>query len=204
MLRRTSAGILAAGLFLVAMEGCGREETHECAAIANRYERLDCYDRFYVTDEIGMSVISDWTVQQVKAEFDGTRNIYMWVESKEPLICPESNEPSSLKLYLRCRNGQTAIYFNTGCLLSDLFGHGRVDMRVGTGNPFTAEFEASADNTSLGLWTSSRSVPIVTRMMGGERLFARIKPFNGRTVTTQFNIGGLATASNPLRQACRW
>ncbi|WP_238366934.1 type VI secretion system-associated protein TagO [Mesobacterium pallidum] len=91
-----------------------------------------------------------------------------------------------------------------GFFLSDIQGHGRVDLRVDQHQTRTQSMNVSTDNQALGLWNGGRSIPVIKSMFDSETLAVRLTPHSESPQEFAFNISGLEEAIKPLRQACHW
>jgi len=83
-------------------------------------------------------------------------------------------------------------------------GYGTVEYRVDDKNAGKREFEASTDNSALGLWSGRKSIPFIKSMLAGKEMIFRFTPFGSSPVTARFEIDGLDEAIKPLRKECGW
>lgn len=198
MLRGLAGGVVAEGGGGVA----------DCVAIENDLDRLACYDRA-TGREPETAVVADlggnWSIRTDTSEFKDTSDVYMSVESEEPLSCGMFNTEQKARLILRCKENTTSLIIVTAChLASGFHGYGRVEYRIDDEKARSRNFDESTDNKALGLWNGGSSIPFIKQMFGHERALFRFTPFNESPVTARFDISGVETAIAPLREACHW
>ncbi len=181
----------------------------DCAGIENDLDRLACYDlasgRTPVS-ETELDVSGDWDVEIKTSEFKDTTDVFLRVQSEEPLSCGMGfGAPQHATLMLRCMENTTALYISTDCHLASGFqGYGTVEYRIDDRPARSRGFTDSTDNRALGLWRGAQAIPFVKELLGADRLLTRFTPFGESPVTAQFPITGLDTAIMPLREACSW
>jgi type VI secretion system protein VasI len=108
-------------------------------------------------------------------------------------------------LYILCMENRTSLFVVTNCHLASGFqGYGDVEYRIDDKPAKTRAFDASTDNTSLGLWSGGASIPVIKELIEGSALLVRFTPFNHSPVTARFSITGLDEAIKPLRTARGW
>ena len=108
-------------------------------------------------------------------------------------------------LNIRCMENVTTIYVDfDGDYMSDIAGRGVVTLRVDKSAATKHEMDVSTDNTSLGLWSGGRSIPVIKRMLDGDTLLVQAIPVSASPVLAEFPIHGLGAAIGPLREACKW
>ncbi|MDF0602583.1 type VI secretion system-associated protein TagO [Psychromarinibacter sp. C21-152] len=199
-----AVGIVAA----IGMLGAPAFALDDCVEIENDLDRLACYDRAAgrtPVTEVDQDAGGDWMVRTETSEFTDTTNVYLTVESEEPLRCNMFGTPQHANLILRCLEDTTSLFIATDChLTSGHGGYGQVEYRIDDRPAVSKGFDASTSNNSLGLWNGGRSIPLVKELLGAERLLVRFTPFNESPATARFDITGLEQAIAPLREACHW
>ncbi|MCV2877586.1 type VI secretion protein [Sedimentimonas flavescens] len=179
----------------------------ECATIEADLDRLACYDKISgrtPTTEV-VAAPGDWSIEVKKSDFEDTTDVFMRVASQKPVSCGHFKGPQNITLLLRCKENTTSIFIATHChLTSGHGGYGNVDIRLDDQKSFVSRMDDSTDNSALGLWSGSRSIPLIKQMLGKERMLVRFTPFSESPVTAEFNISGLDEAIKPLREACKW
>lgn len=178
-----------------------------CAKITADLDRLACYDAATgVTPKATVvESASKWTVRVEKSDFEDTTDVYLSLQSDEPLTCGRFSSPQRAQLLLRCMENTTVVYIGTNChLTSGHGGYGNVDVRIDDEKAFTVSMQDSTDNRALGLWSGGRSIPFIKRLIGKDRMIVRFTPFSESPTTASFSISGLAEDITPLRSACKW
>jgi len=195
--------VLALSVLLTAP---GQAEVETCMGIDNDLDRLACYDRVSGRMPKSSETMSNaaWQIRTKKSEFKDTTDVYMTVESDEPVSCGFRGEQRIL-LFVRCQENTTSVILATHChLTSGHGGYGRVEYRIDDKKAASRTFEESTNNRSLGLWSGGSAIPFTKKMFDSNRLIVRFTPFNESPVTASFKIAGLADAITPLREACGW
>lgn len=144
-----------------------------------------------------------WQVRTDVSRMTDDIDVYLSVESSQPISCSWGNEPA--KLTIRCQENTTAVVLSAECQMTSGYGgYGSVTYRVDENSHRKRNFEASTDNRALGLWSYSRSRPLINELLDGETLIMRFTPFGDGSKEAVFNIAGLRTAIAPLRKSCGW
>jgi type VI secretion system protein VasI len=184
------------------------DDIAECAQLSNDLDRLACYDIVSGRTPEAQEVETDtaWDVRTETSAFDDTTSVYMSVESEEVLTCGRGlSAPRNATLMLRCSENTTAMYLSTDChLASGHGGYGNIDLRIDDSPAFELAFEASTNNSALGLWNGGRSIGPIKRLIGADQLLMRFTPYAENAQTVTFPISGLEEAIAPLREACNW
>ncbi|AUQ93844.1 type VI secretion-associated protein, family (plasmid) [Phaeobacter inhibens] len=186
----------------------GAVSAESCPTIKNDLDRLACYDK-----EAGLTptqagttpVGGDWNVQIEKSEFKDTTDVFATLQSENALTCRNYGTPKKATLYLRCSEKTTAVYISTDChLASGVRGYGQVEYRFGEKPASVREFDASTNNSALGLWSGSKAIPFIKAMEGSDRAIFRFTPYGQSKVVARFDITGIKEAIAPLRKECGW
>ncbi len=189
-----------------------------CPEIENDLDRLACYDiesgRTSVVEVIAEEADKDsssppskglWLIRQKTSDFKDTKDIYLTLLSENTLSCQRFGEPQKASIMVRCMENTTAIFINTDChMASGHGGYGNVEYRIDNRKAGNRGFEASTDNSALGLWSGGKSIPFIKSMLGGKEMIVRFTPFSSSPVTAKFEIDGLDEAIKPLRKECGW
>ncbi|MBZ0128143.1 MAG: type VI secretion protein [Rhodobacteraceae bacterium] len=182
-------------------------DVSECLPIENDLDRLSCYDREAGRNPVVTEIptTSDWEIDTRKSEFKDTTDVFMYLQSDEPLNCGIMRSDQKITLVLRCVENTTAIYLSTHChLASGHGGYGNVEYRVDDRPAGKRGFDDSTNSKALGLWRGNTAIPFIKMLFGGEKLLVRFTPFSENAVTASFNISGIEAALEPLRKACNW
>lgn len=169
-------------------------------------DRLSCYDTALGRDTVTTETATEnaWAISTETSDFKDTTDVFMSVQSEEPVSCGYSGS-RKLKLLLRCMENTTALYINTHChVASGFHGYGRVEYRIDSHPARKRNFTDSTDNRALGLWSGGKSIPLIKSMFGADRLLVRFTPFNENPVSASFAISGMEDAIAPLRKNCNW
>lgn len=180
----------------------------ECASIDNDLDRLACYDKQSgrtPSAKLEPDPVGNWTVRTDKSEFKDTTDVFLTLQSDEPVNCSQFGSPEKAMLVLRCMENTTTFYLNTNCHLTSGHGdYGRIEYRVDETKAKSRNFTESTNNKSLGLWNGGRSFPFVKELLGADKLLMRFTAYGQSPTTARFSISGLDEAIEPLRSECGW
>ena len=199
--------ILTMAVLAAALPMCAQAQTTpDCSAIENDLDRLSCYD--LNSGRTARTVVetekSAWSVRSEKSDFEDTTDVFLSVNSDEPVGCGYAgNRP--ITLFVRCTENTTAFIIATHCHVASGFnGYGQVEYRIDNQKTRKRNFDESTNNQSLGLWNGGTAIPVIKSMFGAEKLLVRFTPFNENPVSASFSISGIAEAIVPLRESCKW
>lgn len=186
-------------------------DPNTCAAIKNDVERLECFDLIFsksviVNDEdkSAEAVESAWHQRIDQSKIDDSKSVYLWTANVEP-VSNEYGRNEPILLIIRCLENTTSMHFQFDrFFMADGQGAGRVTFRVDDREAFSLNLTESTDHRALGLWRGGVSIPFIKRIMDGDKLIVRARPYSGSFFTTSFNIAGLEEEVKPLREACHW
>lgn len=181
-------------------------EIRECATISEDLDRLSCYDKAVgLTPKVEEFTTSgSWSLSKKKSEFKDTTDVFLSVETEEPLTCGMFDKSRAV-LLLRCMENTTSAMLITSCHLASGFqGYGDIEYRVDEKPSRKKSFEASTDNTSLGLWSGGSAIPFIKELLGGKEIIMRFTPFSESPTTAKFDISGLDKNISALSDACGW
>lgn len=158
-----------------------------------------------VDAEASTAPVSKWSSRQEKSVMTDQTSHFLTVRSTDYVQCSQFGNSAPLTLWARCMEDTTALIISGDCHLASGFdGYGEVMMRTDDDKAVTRSFEASTDNSALGLWTGGRAIPVLESMFGKERLVVRLTPFSMSPIEATFDIAGLEEAIKPLREECGW
>lgn len=181
-------------------------QTEACATIENDLDRLACYDKASGRTPTADTVATEskWVVRLEKSDFKDTTDVYMTVQSDEPVSCGYSGR-QEITLFVRCLENTTSVILATHChVTSGHGGYGQVEYRIDDRKAESRGFNESTNNRSLGLWSGGRAIPFAKKMFDAKRMIVRFTPYGDNPVTASFDISGLKEAITPLREACSW
>ncbi len=180
----------------------------ECISIENDLDRLACYDKQNgrtLATSVENSPETAWVVRTDKSEFKDTTDVYLSLTSENPLHCRNYGTPVKAQLFLRCSENTTSMFLATDChLASGHRGYGQVEYRFDDRAAGEKGFDASTDNSALGLWSGGKAIPMIKQMIGADRAIFRFTPYGQSPVTAKFQISGLEEVIKPLRKECGW
>lgn len=181
----------------------------DCAKNNNDTERLTCYDSVFKTDQkiAETSLKTDeeekgWVIEKETSKIDDSISYYLMLLSDE-FIDESENEHGAIAI--ACLQKTTKIIFDAGeNYLDDGGTYGRVTYRLDKEKAETTPMAVSNGNKALGLWSGSKSIPLIKKMFGHDKMIVQITPYQKGPVTMEFTIKGLEEAIKPLREACGW
>lgn len=182
----------------------------QCVGLKTDSARLACYDAAFgrtAAPQTGTRTSSrgTWKVQIDKSDFKDTKDIYLSVTAKKPVMCRQYGSPTTMRLYLRCQENTTAIFLTGDChVASGFHGYGQVDVRIDQNKAFKTSMNASSDSSALGHWRGNRSIPLIKKMIDGDRVLFRFTPFGMSPTSVEFPITGLDEEIKALRKECGW
>ncbi|HLS19394.1 MAG TPA: type VI secretion system-associated protein TagO [Paracoccaceae bacterium] len=196
--------IAAAAIVMALGSPAFSEGIDACARVESELDRLACYDRISGrTPDVEQKTDGNWQAHIETSKLTDQTNVYLTVASNELIRCRWDSEPVTLTV--RCMENTTSLILSTSChVTSRVGGYGKVEYRTDSDKARTAWMDASTNNRSLGLWRGGASIPVIKQLFGKDQLIARFTPYSESSKTATFNIGGLESAIEPLREACNW
>lgn len=180
----------------------------DCLSIASDLDRLACYDK-----EMGRAPTvtpvpvssGAWSVNEGASKLTDQKTIVAALESDEVVNCGW-NRGDKIRLILRCSEGKTVAYFNTGCHMtaSQYNDYGVIEYRIDAEKAKKVNGDASTDNRALGLWSGSQAIPFIRSLIGKAKLVVRMTPYGESPFTATFSISGADEATKKLREVCNW
>ncbi len=178
----------------------------KCSLIRDRIARLDCFDDLAArvegrNEQTVSHKTPGWRTSTEVDPLDDSQNVYMVVKSTDPV---ETWLEGTVRpgLWLQCVRGKTSGFIYWGFIV----GGGKKDVtyRIDSQEPKTATLLASDDFVSLSSWDSTRVINFIKSIFGKKRLLVQVTPGSEGPVTATFNIRGIETAIQPLRDSCGW
>ena len=184
------------------------QDADRCIVIESSLDRLACYDEAHgrtpSVQKLENGSPGAWRVTQETSKLTDEKTVVVSVASTEVIDCGW-NKGARITLVARCMENTTSMYFVTNCHMTDsVDDYGQITYRIDDEKARTAHALASTDNRALGLWSGSRSIPVIKQLLGKNTLITRMTPFSENPFTATFPIRGLETAIAPLRKACNW
>lgn len=103
-------------------------------------------------------------------------------------------------LSLRCMDRETSAFINWESYVGD--DSVPVTVNVGGAGASRSNWKISSNGTMT--YYPGKTVPFVQSLLSAKQLDARVNPYGGHEVSANFDLSGLVSAIQPLRQACRW
>ncbi|MGH8427530.1 MAG: type VI secretion system-associated protein TagO [Gammaproteobacteria bacterium] len=105
-----------------------------------------------------------------------------------------------VSLALRCISSETGAFINWESQVGS--DSAPVTVAVGDGGSSRRNWTISPDGTMT--YYPGNAVPFVESLLNARQLAARINPYGGHEISAAFDLSGLGTAIQPLRDACHW
>lgn len=179
----------------------------DCIKIASDLDRLACYDREAgriprITER---PKAGEWSIWQSRSKMTDQEDVRATLASDEIIDCGW-NKGSKIDFVIMCTEGQTSLYFNTGCHMtsSQHNRYGDIEYRIDSERSKTVSGKASSDSRALGVWGGSQSIPVIKSLVGKSKLLVRMMPYGERQFTASFSLAGIDDAVKLVRQACKW
>lgn len=181
-----------------------KQDIAKCAATSADAARLVCYDaiaRRLGVDKPSSTTISGsgkWSIRSDKSPIDDSVNVYLSIQSKEPVRSGYNTVRPSL--FIRCSENKTNVFLNWGLYLG--LDSTRMLTRFDSENATTETWSISTDNKAV--FVRGSDITFAKKMMSHDKLLTQITPYGESPVMATFPIAGLSEAIKPLRQACNW
>lgn len=175
-----------------------------CTAIEADAARLDCFDGLaaLAADEAARADPGGWVLEEWPSRLNPAWTDYeAWTAALNPLP-GIGGIPVNPVLTLRCEQGETRVFFDFGRPMAGATV--TVFYRLGSAEIQPGELAAAPDGRRFGLWSSAQAVRFVKALYRSDRLRLQIPVEGGEPLTAAFELGGLATAAAPMREACAW
>ncbi|MGH8501136.1 MAG: type VI secretion system-associated protein TagO [Gammaproteobacteria bacterium] len=183
-----------------------RGDMAQCAGVQTPALRLTCYDNLATHLGVGHPENRNvsqrgWHMRTERSPIDGSLNVYLSTPSDRGFVT-SSGQSMLPSLNIRCKENTTALIVGYGTRLGD--GRTQVAYRIDA-QPLSREtWRLSMAGDAVGLWTGNASIPFLKRLFDAEHLQLGVTPPGGDSVTSMFEVAGLAQAIEPLRTACHW
>lgn len=181
-----------------------------CAAIGPATERLACYDSIFrsgeLTGETGEAPDQGlWSSGIEVSQIEGTEIPFAMLESEQLIpAMPSGRGPA--RITVLCLEGETVLQFSfAGSPMgTPTSNSGTITLQYDRQPPRSQSLDLSPDRLSVGFFETSSSRPVIEQLLQTQRLFVRATPQAQRSVTVSFEMDGLDTALEPVREACGW
>ena len=169
-----------------------------CGAIATPSERLVCYDalaKSLASTKSTPGGVGEWQLSGETNPVDDTRTVILHLVATSG----QSVYGQPIVMVLRCQTHKTEVYVDWGSYLGD---DAVVTTRVGSGDAKTKLWDVSTDHT--GTFYHGDKVAFIKDLMAVDRFVAQLTPYNANPITAVFEVTGLPTAVQALREDCGW
>lgn len=212
MLGRFTVGIMVAAMLSAgAAGGQELEKAKACAASDDGNERLLCYDAIFRLDIKPTAAPEPpankgkWQGRTEKNKLTDKTDVFVSVNSNEPVPARFGGDGALATLMLRCRDNTTSmtVWFG-GQFMASSGGFDRVTYRIDDAPAKDDRWEESTNNEHMGLWNGGRSIPLIKALFDHKTFLLQATPFNESSITLSFDIAGVEQAVTELRAACGW
>lgn len=115
----------------------------------------------------------------------------------------DSRSDSSMDLVVRCKGGRTEAFIEWGKVLGA--SDPQVTYRIGASDARTEYWALSTDFDSTFFPGSTEAVILFVKdLMAASSLVVRVFPLGEPVITATFDLAGIPSAVNSVRQACQW
>lgn len=146
---------------------------------------------------------NNWKVGFETSKVDDTRTVVLSTQALD-VSSGQYGNISRFTLLISCRENTTNFWIHFGGHFMSDYQHGRVTYRIDKNPAQNKRFRESNDNKYLGLGNGRAAIPFIKALFGAERLYVKATPHSESSVDAEFNISGLESVINPLRNSCHW
>jgi type VI secretion system VasI family protein len=194
---------------VVAEEVADVSRFYACTKFGEDAARLKCFDeaakRIAPVAKPAIAAESRWNITRSKSELDDSPRI---LASTPSTMATNSRFPGSDKqasLVLRCVEGTTsvAVIFPNPVVSADA----RVLSRIGDEPLQRSGWEEADSGTTIGLWSSGASIPVIRAMTKakGKQFVIGIEAYGAfGTSGAIFILDGVQAAAQAVADACGW
>lgn len=112
---------------------------------------------------------------------------------------------TTARLTVRCRDGNTSLYFTfPGREMGNRGPQREFVYAIDDGEEAILELERGIDHAVMGVWQGYRSVPLLKRLASARLLRVSAIAADGTDLRADFDLGGLKSDLARLRAACDW
>ena len=212
MMRVGLAALLAvAGFSAAAVPALAQTAPERCAAIGPASERLSCYDSIFRSGQFTGDEDGDdadqglWTSGIEISQIEGTEVPFATLES-EQLIPALAGGRAPARLTALCVDGETTLQFGFAgsAMGTPTSNSAAITLQYDRQPPRTQSVDLSPDRLSIGFFEAAPAREVIDQLRQAQRLFVRATPQSQRSVTVSFQLEGIETALQPVREACGW
>lgn len=212
MMRFGLAALVAvAGFSAASVPALAQTAPERCAAIGPASERLSCYDSIFRSGQFTGDEGGDdadqglWTSGIEISQIEGTEVPFATLES-EQLIPALAGGRAPARLTALCLDGETTLQFGFAgsAMGTPTSNSAAITLQYDRQPPRTQAVELSPDRLSIGFFEAAPAREVIDQLRQSQRLFVRATPQSQRSVTVSFQLEGIETALQPVREACGW
>lgn len=201
---RLAALLMLGAIGAQAQQGAPLEQAiGQCAGIASRLDRLDCYDAIPPSFDIAVVSNNSW-VHSTRPDSAGGPPLQALTLTADS---GTSGFGEPVQLIALCRANTTEVFIHWHEYLGADGAQGddvikQVTLTIDDGPPETGQWPISDDVEAT--FTPEWGGTLLRQLAGAQQMTAQITPYDQRTITAMFNVQGLAQAIEPLTSACNW
>ena len=212
MIRFGLAAMMAvAGFSAAAVPALAQTAPERCASIGPASERLACYDSIFRSGQFtgdNGAVDADqglWTSGIEVSQIEGTEVPFATLES-EQLIPALAGGRAPARLMVLCIDGETTLQFSFAgsAMGTPTSNSAAITLQYDRQPPRTQSVDLSPDRLAIGFFETEAARPVIDQLQRTQRLLVRATPQSQRSVTVSFQLEGIETALQPVREACGW
>ena len=179
-----------------------RDAVIRCAELQDDIARLECYD--CLAKDVGLNSATISLSEGDDGAWQTMIDINPLDDSAKVVLVLEAESGHSawgdpIHLIIRCLSGATEVYISWDDYLGS---EATVTWRVGSEPARSARWSLSTDHDST--FYPYDDISFIMDLMAASRLVAQVTPYSEAPVTAIFDLTGLSTAIEPLRDACGW
>ena len=188
----------ALAMAMATLKTASADDLATCAAIDDSSSRLACYDRL-----AGRQVPPGpgrWHLDRYNSALSGGEVIAVSLRAQQADAATLMPWTQPL-ITIRCDNGVTQVVIAPQQRLSTSNQQMEVVLRVDGGEEVREVWQVSEDSLSA---LRPDPVPWLKTLLDATLLQVSFRPYLGKPIDFTFDIEGLATAAQPLAEACGW
>lgn len=173
-----------------------------CAAKSGTLTKVACYDKIAEDNGLVEVMVSKSTKSTGKWIVDSSSNPIDDSKTATAMLKADSGKGSygdSIFLILRCKSNKTEAYIDWESFMG--MDAVRVTSRVGSADATTTNWSSSSDNKAA---FAPRAIPFIKSMLGQNKFVAQATPYSENPITAIFDIAGIGSATQDIRDICKW
>lgn len=181
-------------------------EIAACAAKESGVLRLSCFDAIAKSLDLDTPAVETtqaagkWKSRKETSKIDDSVNYTIWIDAEEE-IHSKYGRGGRPTLYIRCSENKTNLFINVG----EYLGLEETDV-------LTRFDKEKASSKKWGISTSNKAlfapyrehITLAKKASKHSRMLVQVTPYGSNSQTMEFDLTGLSTALEPVRNACHW